>query len=158
MVRLYDQAPRGHRLNAAAPFGHWKTTTSVAGLPLSGMTAPLVLDGPMNGTAFLAYVTQMLVPTLSRGDIVVMDNLPAHKLPEVRAAIKAGGGQVFYLPPYSPDLNPIEMAFSKLKAMLRQSPERTVERLWQRVGQLLDNFQPPECANYFGAAGYAHSW
>ena len=157
MTRLYGRAPRGRRLLASAPFGHWKTTTFVAGLRLRGLTAPMVLDGAMNGPIFLAYVRQILVPTLARGDIVVMDNLPAHKLPEVRGAIQAAGAQLFLRPPYSPDMNPIEMAFAKLKALLRQQPERTVEGLWMRIGALLDAFLPQECANYFQAAGYAHS-
>ncbi|WP_437366873.1 IS630 family transposase [Inquilinus limosus] len=154
MTRLYGRAPRGQRLVASAPFGHWKTTTFVAALRRTGLTAPMVLDGPMTGPAFLAYVQQVLVPTLRRGDIVVMDNLPAHKIAEVRAAIRGAGAQVFLLPPYSPDLNPIEMAFAKLKTLLRQVPERTVEALWRRIGQLLDHFQPDECANYLHAAGY----
>jgi len=111
----------------------------------------------MNGSSFLAYVRQILAPTLSPDDIVVMDNLPVHKFPDVRRAIQAAGAQLFLLPPYSPDLNPIEMAFAKLKTLLRQQPERTVERLWSRIGALLDAFQPHECENYFRAAGYAHS-
>lgn len=158
MTRLYGRAPRGRRLHASAPFGHWKTTTFVAGLRLRGLTAPMVLDGAMNGPIFLACVRQILVPTLSRGDIVVMDNLPAHRLPEVRHAIQAAGAQLFLLPPYSPDRNPIEMAFAKLKALLRQQPERTVEGLWMRIGALLDAFRPHECANFFQAAGHAHSF
>lgn len=157
MTRLYGRAPRGQRLLASVPFGHWKTTTFVAGLRLTGLSAPLVLDGPMNGQAFLAYVRQILGPSLHKGDIVVMDNLPAHKTQEVRAAIKAVGAQCFYLPPYSPDMNPIEMAFSKLKALLRRDPQRTVDALWRQVGSLLDRFLPQECANYFKAAGYTHS-
>jgi transposase len=157
MTRLYGRAPRGQRLNAKAPFGHWKTTTFIAGLRVNGITAPLVLDGPMTSVAFLAYVQQVLTPTLSRGDIVVMDNLPAHKSADVQAAIKATGAQLFYLPPYSPDLNPIEMAFAKLKTLLRQASERTVNGLWRRIGSRLDQFQPTECANYLRAAGYAHS-
>jgi transposase len=117
----------------------------------------MVLDGPMTGPAFLAYVRQVLVPTLRQGDIVVMDNLPAHKIAEIRAAICAAGAQVLLLPPYSPDLNPIEMAFAKLKTLLRQAPERTVEALWRRIGQLLDHFQPDECANNLHPAGYRDS-
>jgi transposase len=157
MTRLYGRAPRGRRLLAAAPFGHWKTTTFVAGLRRTGLTAPMVLDGPMTGRAFLAYVHQVLAPTLEQGDIVVMDNLPAHKTQEVRAAIAATGAQLFLLPPYSPDLNPIEMVFAKLKSLLRKDPERTIDGLWRRIGLLLDRFQPDECANYFHHAGYAHS-
>jgi transposase len=157
MTRLYGRAPRGRRLLAAAPFGHWKTMTFVAGLRHTGLTAPMVLDGPMTGCAFLAYVDQVLAPTLTPGDIVVMDNLPAHKTQDVRAAIAATGAQLFLLPPYSPDLNPIEMAFSKLKTLLRKDPERTIDGLWRRIGTLLDNFKPDECANYIRHAGYAQS-
>lgn len=157
MTRLYGRAPRGRRLLAAAPFGHWKTTTFVAGLRHTGLTAPMVLDGPMTGCAFLAYVDQVLAPTLQSGDIVVMDNLPAHKTQDVRAAIAATGAQLFLLPPYSPDLNPIEMVFAKLKTLLRKDPERTIDGLWRRIGTLLDRFQPDECANYIIAAGYLHS-
>ena len=138
-------------------FGHWKTTTFVGALRLTGLTAPMVLDGAMNGRAFLAYVRQALAPTLAPGDIVIMDNLPAHKMPAVRAAIEAVGAQLFLLPPYSPDMNPIEMAFAKLKALLRQNPQRTVESLWRKVGELIPDFLSTECANYFRAAGYAHS-
>ena len=155
MTRLYGRAPRGRRLLAKAPFGHWKTTTFVAALRRDGLGAPMVLDGPMTGQAFLAYVEQVLIPTLKPGDIVVMDNLPAHKIAAVRAAIAKAGAQFFLLPPYSPDMNPIEMAFSKLKTLLRQAPERTRDGLWRRIGELLDRFTPDECANYFAAAGYA---
>jgi transposase len=158
MTRLYGRAPRGRRLVASAPFGHWKTTTFVAALRRGGLTAPMVLDGPMTGAAFLAYVQQVLIPTLSPGDIVVLDNLPAHKITEVRAAIHAAGAQFFLLPPYSPDLNPIEMAFAKLKTLLRREPQRTVDTLWRRIGQLLDEFTPAECANYLQAAGYGESF
>ncbi len=153
MTRLYGRAPRGRRLRAAAPFGHWKTTTFVAALRRGGLDAPMVLDGPMTGEAFLAYVEQVLIPTLRPDDIVVMDNLPAHKI----AAIARAGAQLFLLPPYSPDMNPIEMAFAKLKTLLRQAPERTVDGLWRRIGALLDRFTPEECANYLRAAGYADS-
>ncbi|WP_235720846.1 IS630 family transposase, partial [Magnetospirillum molischianum] len=134
MARLRGRAPRGERCRAPVPHGHWKTTTFVGGLRLSGMTAPMILDGAMNGQAFLAYVEQVLAPTLTRGDIVVMDNLPAHKLAGVRAAIEAVGAQVMYLPPYSPDFNPIEMAFSKLKAFLKKVAARTKEGLWAAIG------------------------
>ena len=157
MVRLHGRAPRGRRLNAAAPFGHWKTSTFIAGLRHDGLVAPMVLDGPMNAKAFHAYIEQVLAPTLKPGDIVVMDNLPAHKTPAVRAAIRAAGAQPFFLPPYSPDLNPIEMVFAKLKGLLRKAQERTAERLWKRIGELLDRFSPKECANYLRAAGYGHS-
>src|SRR3979411_909185 len=123
-----------------------------------GLDAPMVLAGPMTGHAFLAYVEQVLIPTLHPDDIVVMDNLPAHKIAAVRAAIATAGAQLFLLPPYSPDMNPIEMAFSKLKTLLRQAPERTRDGLWQRIGVLLDQFTPSECTNYFRAAGYSDSF
>ena len=155
MTRLYGRALRGRRLLAKAPFGHWKTTTFVAALRRGSLGAPMVLDGPMTGEAFLAYVEQVLIPTLQPDDIVVMDNLPAHKTAPVRAAIAAAGAQLFLLPPYSPDMNPIEMAFAKLKTLLRQVPERTVDGLWRRIGALLDQFSPAECANYLRAAGYS---
>ena len=158
MTRLYGRAPRGWRLLAKAPFGHWKTTTFVAALRRDGLSAPMVLDGPMTGQAFLAYVEQVLIPTHKPDDIVVMDNLPAHKIAAVRDAIAAAGAQSFLLPPYSPDMNPIEMVFSKLKTLLRQAPERTVEGLWRRIGALLDQFTPAECGNYFRAAGYGDSF
>lgn len=142
---------------AGVPHGHWKTTTFTGALRLTGMTAPMVLDGAMNGAAFLAYVEQALVPTLSPGDIVVMDNLPAHKAAGLREAIESAGAELLYLPPYSPDVNPIEMAFSKLKALLRAKAERTVDALWNSVGDLIAQFKPQECANYFAAAGYEPS-
>jgi transposase len=154
MARPRGRAPRGERLRASIPHGHWKTTTFVAGLRLSGMVAPMVLDGPINGQAFQAYVDQVLVPELRKGDIVVMDNLGSHKGASVRAAIEAVGAKLLYLPPYSPDFNPIENAFSKLKALLRTAAERTVEGLWRAIGRCLDRFTPGECANYFEAAGY----
>jgi transposase len=131
MTRLYGRAPRGRRLFAKAPFGHWKTTTFVAALRRDGLGAPMVLDGPMTGQAFLAYVEQVLIPTLKPDDIVALDNLPAHKIAAVRAAIEKKGAQLFLLPPYSPDMNPIEMAFAKLKTLLCQSPERTRDGLWK---------------------------
>ena len=155
MARTRGRAPRGERLRASIPHGHWKTTTFVAGLRLSGMVAPMVLDGPINGCAFQAYVDQVLVPELRKGDIVVMDNLGSHKGAGVRAAIEATGAKLLYLPPYSPDFNPIENAFSKLKALLRKAAERTVEGLWRAIGRCLNRFTPRECANYFEAAGYA---
>jgi transposase len=158
MTRLYGRAPKGRRLLAKAPFGHWKTTTFVAALRRDGLGAPMVLDGPMTGQAFLAYVEQVLIATLRPGDIVAMDNLPAHKIAAVKAAIEATGAQVFLLPPYSPEMNPIEMAFSKLKTLLRQTPERTRDGLWNRIGELLDHFTSTECANYFHAAGYGESF
>jgi transposase len=154
MARKNGRAPRGERLRASVPHGHWKTTTFIAGLRLSGLTAPFVLDGPINGLWFRAYVEQVLVPTLSAGDIVVMDNLGSHKAAGVREAIEEAGATLLYLPPYSPDFNPIEKAFSKLKALLRKAAERSVDALWNRIGALLNEFTPQECANFFTAAGY----
>ena len=154
MARLRGRTRKGERLRAGVPYGHWKSTTFVAGLRLSGMVAPMVLDGPINRIAFQAYVEQVLVPELRPGDIVVMDNLSSHKGSAVRQAIEAVGAKLLYLPPYSPDFNPIENAFAKLKTLLRAAAERTVEALWHRIGDLLDCFTPEECANYFAAAGY----
>lgn len=154
MARLRGRALKGERLRVGIPHGHWKTTTFVAGLRLTGMVAPMVLDGPINGVSFQAYVNQVLVPTLSPGDIVIMDNLGSHKRPGVRAAIEAVGARPLYLPPYSPDFNPIENAFSKLKALLRKAAQRTVAGLWDAIGALLPAFTPQECANFFAAAGY----
>ena len=157
MARRYGRARRGERLRAAVPHGHWKTTTFVAGLRLDGVVAPLVLDGPINATAFEAYVEQFLAPTLRPGDVVVMDNLSSHKGPKVRALIEAVSAKLLYLPPYSPDFNPIEKLFSKLKALLRKAAERTVDGLWRVIGECLNHFTPRECANYFEAAGYEPS-
>jgi len=154
MARLRGRSPRGQRLRSPIPHGHWKTTTFVAGLRLSGIAAPFVLDGPINRVAFQTYVEQVLVPELMPGDIVVMDNLGSHKGAVVRAAIEAAGARLLFLPPYSPDFNPIEMAFSKLKALLRKAAERTVEGLWSAIGRLVDAVTPDECANFFTAAGY----
>jgi len=154
MGRLRGWSPKGQRCRAAVPHGHWKTTTFTAGLRLNGITAPMLLDGPMHGPAFRAYVDQVLVPELKPGDIVIMDNLPAHKVAGVRETIEAAGARLLYLPPYSPDFNPIEMAFSKLKALLRKTAARTVDDLWDAVAQSLDAFTPNECANYFAASGY----
>ena len=152
MARLRGRSPRGERLRSPVPHGHWKTTTFVAGLRLSGMAAPFVLDGPINRDAFQAYVEHVLVPELMPGDIVVMDNLGSHKGPAVRAAIDAAGARLLFLPPYSPDFNPIEMAFSELKALLRKAAARTVEGLWAAIGRLIDTITPDECANFFAAA------
>ena len=157
MVRRYGWGPKGDRLVDAAPYGHWRATTFVAGLRRAGLTAPLVLDGPMTGTAFRAYIEQFLAPTLSPGDVVVMDNLAAHKVAGVREAIAAVGASILYLPPYSPDLNPIELAFSKLKRLLRSAAERTVGALWSAIGRLIQQFTPHECANYLRHTGYSHS-
>jgi len=154
MARLRGRAPRGKRLRAGIPQGHWKTTTFVAGLRLTGMMAPMVLDGPMNRPAFLAYVQQVLVPELEPGDVVILDNLPAHKGAQVREAIEAAGASLLYLPPYSPNFNPIENAFAKLKALLRKAAERTIEGLWKLIGALIETFSPEECTNYFAAARY----
>lgn len=154
MARKNGRAPRGERLRAGVPHGHWKTTTFVAGLRRAGIVAPLVIDGPINGVWFQTYVDEVLVPALRQGDIVVMDNLGSHKGAGVRHAIEAAGATLLYLPPYSPDFNPIEKAFSKLKALLRKAAERTVDALWDRIGALLPEFTPQECANFFAAAGY----
>lgn len=154
MARLYGRARRGERCVAAVPHGHWKTTTFTGALRLSGMTAPMLLDGPMNGAAFQAYVEQVLVPTLRCGDLVVMDNLAPHKNPAVRKAVEAVGAQLRYLPPYSPDFNPIENALAKLKAALRKAAARTVHDLETAIRNTLPTFAPDECANYFLAAGY----
>ena len=154
MARRYGRARRGERCRGSVPHGHWKPTTFVGELRLAGMTAPMVLDGAMHGAAFLAYVEQVLVPTLAPGDIVVMDNLPAHKPLAVRQAIEAAGAELRFLPPYSPDFNPIEMAFSKLKAFLKKVAARTVDDLWEAIAQGIDTFTPAECQNYFTAAGY----
>ena len=154
MARTRGRAPRGERLRAAIPHGHWMTTTFVAGLRSSGMMAPMVLDGPINGALFQDSVDQILVPELRPGDIVIMDNLGSHKGAGDRAAIEAVGATLLYLPPYSPDFNPIEKAFSKLKALLRKAAERTVDGLWNKIGQLLSDFRPTECANFFAASGY----
>jgi transposase len=154
MARLRGRARKGERCRASIPHGHWKTTTFTAGLRFDGLAAPMILDGPMHGTAFLAYVEQVLVPELKPGDIVMMDNLPAHKISGVCEAIDAADARLFYLPPYSPDFNPIEMAFAKLKALLRQAAARTVPDLWEAMATSLDAFTPAECQNYFIAAGY----
>jgi transposase len=154
MTRRYGRASKGERLRVGVPHGHWKTTTFVAGLRLTGMVAPMVLDGPINGVSFQAYVDQVLVPELRPGDIVIMDNLGSHKGAAVREAIEAAGASLLYLPPYSPDFNPIENAFSKLKALLRKAAERTVDGLWNTIGALLPAFTPHECANFFAAASY----
>jgi len=155
MVRLRGRAPRGERLVDYAPQGHWKTITFVGGLRQRAMTAPFVLEGAMNGPMFLAYVKQCLVPTLKRGEIVLMDNLPVHRVAGVAEAIEGAGATLIYLPKYSPDLNPIELAFSKLKAHLRKAAEYTIPCLWRRIGRVVTKFSAQECTNYFRHAGYA---
>jgi transposase len=155
MVRTHGWGPRGQRLRRHAPHGHWRTLTFVAALRHDRIDAPCVLDGPINGESFKAYIEQFLVPTLKPGDIVIMDNLGSHKGLAVRRAIRAVGARLLFLPPYSPDLNPIEQVFAKLKTLLRKAAERTVEATWHRIGVLLDRFTPQECANYIQNAGYA---
>jgi transposase len=157
MVRLRGRCRRGQRLLAKAPFGHWKTTTFTAGLRRNELVAPFILEGPMNGGAFRVYVEKILVPALAPDDIVVMDNLPAHKVEGLRKMIAGAGAELRLLPAYSPDLNPIEMAFSQLKSHLRKAAERTVPTLWDRIGQCLEEITPQACANYFAEAEYAPS-
>jgi transposase len=157
MTRLYGRAPRGERLVAAVPHGHWKTSTFIAGLCGDGLLAPAVFDGAINGELFLAYVEQVLAPTLLPGDTVIMDNLGSHKVAGVRQAIEAAGAKQLFLPAYSPDLNPIEMVFSKLKAALRKKAIRTVDALWAALGAIADSLTPQECANYLRHCGYFQS-
>jgi transposase len=154
MARRHGRCARGERLRVGVPHGHWKTTTFVAGLRSRGIAAPFVLDGPINRIAFETYVDKVLVPELEPGDIVIMDNLSSHKGPRVREMIEAAGATLLFLPPYSPDFNPIENAFSKLKAHLRKAAERTVNGLWNAIGRVIDLFTPAECRNFFKAAGY----
>lgn len=154
MVRHYGRSPRGERLVASVPHGHWKTLTLVAALRIDGLSAPYVVDGAMDGPSFLAYIEQVLAPTLRKSDVVFMDNLRTHKIAGVRAAIEAAGAKLRYLPAYSPDLNPIEMAFSKLKTALRRGAARTVKALMKLIGKLIKTFAPDQCANYFRHAGY----
>jgi transposase len=155
MTRAAGRAPEGERLRMSVPHGHWKTTTLVAGLRGDGMVAPFVLDGAINRRRFEAYVEGVLVPELRAGDIVIMDNLSSHKGPRVRQLIEAAGAGLLYLPPYSPDFNPIEKAFAKLKALLRKAEARTREALWQAIGELIDTITPSECQHYFDACSYA---
>ena len=154
MVRTHGRSPRGERLNASLPYGHWQTMTFLAALRSDRIDAPCVLDQPINATSFLAYVKQFLVPTLRPGDIVVLDNLSSHKSLAIRQAIRAAGAKLFFLPPYSPDLNPIEQVFAKLKTLLRRAAERTVTATWKRIGSLLDSFSSTECRNYLTNSGY----
>ena len=154
MVRHYGRSPRGERLVAKVPHGHWKTMTLVAALRIDSLTAPYVIDGAMDGPTFLAYVEQVVVPTLENDDVVFLDNLRTHKVDGVREAIETAGATLRYLPAYSPDLNPIEQAFAKLKAALRKGAARTVTALGKLIGKLLKTFAPEQCANYFRHAGY----
>jgi transposase len=155
MTRTHGRCLRGQRLVAKAPHGRWRTLTFVAALRHDRIVAPCVFDGPINGQSFLAYVEQCLVPELSPGDIVMIDNLGSHKGKAVRRAIRKTGAKLFFRPPYSPDLNPIEQVFAKLKTLLRKAAERTIEATWKRIAELLDHFTPAECANYLSNAGYA---
>ena len=155
MTRRQGRCARGLRLLAPVPHGHWKTTTLIAGLRTTGITSPYVLDGAVNGVIFRAYVEQVLAPTLSAGDILILDNLPSHKVAGVREAVEARGARILYLPPYSPDLNPIEQAFAKLKALLRKAAERTRDGLWSAIGRTIELYRPDECRNLFRNAGYA---
>ena len=154
MIRTHGRCARGKRLVGNAPFGHWYTSTFIAALRVDGIEAPAVIDGPVNGLIFQAYVEQVLAPALKAGDIVIMDNLSSHKRQGVRTAIEARGAELRFLPPYSPDLNPIEQVFAKLKALLRKAQARTRDGLWRRIGTLLDQFSQQECQNYFINAGY----
>lgn len=157
MMPIRGRSPKGTRCIGRVPYNHWHTTTFVCALRAEGLVAPLVLDGPINGAAFLAWVRQFLVPELRPGDIVVMDNLGSHKRAGVAAAITVTGAQLRYLPPYSPDYNPIEQVFAKLKTLLRKTAARTMDTLWAAIGTLLDQFPPAECRNYIQHAGYGRS-
>ena len=158
MTRRYGRGTRGERLVSKVPYGHWKTSTFVAALRHNRVTAPFLFDGPMNGATFLVYVRQILAPTLKRGDIVVMDNVGVHKVAGVREAIEARGAVLRYLPPYSPDLNPIEQFFSKLKSVLRKAAARSIDALWSIIGECLAEFSPRECAAYLTNAGYGQPY
>lgn len=155
MTRTRGWCRKGLPLNAKVPQGHWKTMTFLAALRHDRIAAPCVFDGPINGERFLAWVQQALAPTLNPGDVVIMDNLSSHKSPAIRRAIREAGARLFFLPPYSPDLNPIEQVFAKLKTLLRKADERTTDATWRRIGKLLDRFSPQECANYIRNSGYA---
>jgi transposase len=157
MARRYGWAPRGVRVVGSVPFGHWMTSTFIAGLRCDGIIAPCRFDGAINGELFLAYVEQQLAPSLAPGEIVIADNLSSHKVVGVREAIEAQGASLWFLPSYSPDLNPIEQVFAKLKQLLRAEAPRTLEALWAAVGRLLDRFTPAECANYLAHDGYRQS-
>ena len=157
MTATHGWALKGQRLTAAVPHGHWHTTTFLCGLRTDGLVAPLVLDGAVNGAAFVAYVEQFLAPTLTKDDVVVLDNLGSHKVKGVREAIEARGARLLFLPPYSPDLNPIELAFSKLKRLLRDAGARTRPALWKLFKRLLKQFTSDECASYIRHCGFVHS-
>jgi transposase len=157
MIRRYGRCPRSQRLVDKAPHGHWKTTTFLAALRHDGLTAPLVVDGAINGAIFLAYVRQQLAPTLRSDDIVILDNLSAHKVTGVREAVEATGARLEYLPPYSPDLNPIEQVFAKLRRLLQRAAARSISALWRRIGELVDCFSPTECSNYIRHCGYRYT-
>ena len=157
MARRHGRAKRGHRLVAAVPHGHWKTTTFVGALRCDGLTAPLAIDGAIDGELFLAYVEQVLGPAPKQGDVVILDNLPAHKIAGVRQAIEAIGATLLFIPPYSPDLNPVELAFSKLKTWLRVRAIRNVDAPWSALADLCGSFNPEECVNYFRHDGYFQS-
>jgi transposase len=155
MVRLRGRAPRGQRLNEKVPHGHWQTMTFIGALRSDRIDAPCVLDQPVNRRSFLQYVRQFLVPTLGKGELVLMDKLSSHKNPDVRRAIRAAGAKLWLLPAYSPDLNPIEQVFAKIKELLRKAAERSFDDVCERIGKLLDEFTPKECANYLRNAGYS---
>ncbi len=155
MAPLRGWGPKGKRLRGFAPHGHWRTLTFLGALRYDRLDAPCVFDRPINGDCFRAYVEQQLVPVLKQGDIIIMDNLGSHKGAAVRRAIRAAGARLWFLPPYSPDLNPIEQTFSKLKHWMRQAQQQTVDETWRQIGRLAKDIQPQECANYFENAGYA---
>jgi transposase len=155
MAPLRGWGPRGQRLTAQVPHGHWKTLTFIAALRVDRVDAPWVIDGPINGELFTLYVEKILAPTLAKGDVVILDNLGSHKGQAARRIVRQAGAHMLFLPPYSPDLNPIEQLFAKLKHLMRKAEPRTVEATWQKVGQILDLFSPAECANYLKNSGYA---
>lgn len=155
MTRLRGRARRGERVKASAPFGHWCTQTFIAGLRCDGLTAPWLIDRPMNRQIFETWIETQLAPTLRPGDVVILDNLSSHKSEKAKAILKERGAWLLFLPPYSPDLNPIEMAFAKLKAHLRRIGARTIDALWRAIGNICDLYSPDECWNYLKAAGYA---
>ena len=157
MIRLRGRSKRGQRLVDKTPHGHWKTSTFIAALRHNRLTAPFTIDGAVNGEIFLTYIRRVLVPTLRKGDVVAMDNLGSHKIPGVREAIEAAGATLLYIPPYSPDLNPIEMVFAKIKSILRKKALRTVAALWEELGKITECVSPTECRNYLRHAGYFQS-